>query len=288
MNWPIKDFQGYSLGSNIYVVFSQAGPIVIDAGSTEDTAFKQAISYLRKSLKSITNKKIHLFLTHAHHRHAGAVNQFRKKLSSVKILAHADTATQLEDPSLAAGPPSGSPVLCDYVIRGFEKFDFGNFSLSAYPSTGHCEGHLSYLLHNFDDTISTYGQNYLFTGDLLFEYGISYSMGDSDVSKLIHSLRRASDLGFLVAFPGHGSVLYRRQFVVTAALALIDLITREEKVLSYLTAPRSTEEICHYVFDWLWRTGESLQSCMTMTLHHLLKLQIEKRVQNEQSRWISR
>lgn len=287
MNWPVKDFQGNSVGSNIYVVFSQAGPIVIDASSTEAAAFKHAISYLRKGLKSLTNKNIHLFLTHAHHRHASAVKEFQKRLSPVKILAHVDAAAQLEDPSLAAGPPSSSPVLCDHVIHDFEKFDFGNFSLSAFPLAGHCEGHLSFLLHNVDNTNSSYDQKYLFSGDLLLKYGTSYSMGDSDVSKLIHSLRRACDLDFLAAFPGHGAVLDRRQFVVTAALALIDLITRENKVLSYLITPRSTDEICNHVFDGLLRTGESLQSCTAMTLNHLKKLQMEKRVQNLQSKWIS-
>ena len=286
VEWSIKSFRADSLGANIYVIFSETGIIVIDAGFPDDSAFQQVLHYLKEFPGAALHQKpIYLFLTHYHTRHAGAVAKFKEKLSTVDVLAHTDTALHLKDATLAVG--GREPFICDYVINGPEEFDFGNYTLIALPLEGHCEGHCSFLLHNLDETTPSYGTKYMFTGDLLFKYALpKYSMEDSNVSRLIDSLRKACDSNFLIAFPGHGPTLVRRQFVSAAALALIDLITREEKVLKYLYTPRSTEEICRYVFDGLLRTGEDLQACSNMTLNHLKKLQEERRVKFEGGIWV--
>ncbi|MFQ6123494.1 MAG: MBL fold metallo-hydrolase [Candidatus Heimdallarchaeota archaeon] len=287
MEWPIKSFRSNGLGSNIYVIFSERGIVVIDAGFPKDSAFKQVIHYLREFPGAALHQKpIYLFLTHYHTRHAGAAAKFKDNFSNIEILAHVDTMNYLNDIVLVIN--EGEPILCDQVIKGPKEFDFGNYILSSIPLPGHCAGHCAFLLHNIDDTTPSYDNKYLFTGDLLSKYTSStYSMNDSNVARLIDSLRRASDLKFLIAFPGHGPTLVRRQFVTAAALSLIDLITCEENVLKCLSVPRSTEQICQYVFDGLLRTGTDLQSCLNMTLNHLKKLQDEGRVQNEQGVWVS-
>ena len=288
MEWPIKSFRGNSLGSNSYVIFTETGTIVIDASSPDDSAFKQVIHYLQE-FPGLTPrpKTIYLFLTHAHHRHASATTIFRKKFTSVEVFAHVDTASKLNDASLATETPASIPFHCDHVITSTEPFDFGNYTLRALPLTGHCEGHLSFILTNLDKSTTSYNKKYLFLGDLLLKSGLpKYSQNDSSVSKLIHSLRRASDLDFMIAYPGHGPALVRRQFVSTAALTLIDLISRDDTILNYLSTPRSTDEICQHVFDWLLRIGESYQSCLIMTQHHLRKLLEETRLQNEDDLWV--
>lgn len=287
MEWPIKSFRSNGLGSNIYVIFSEIGIIVIDAGFPKDSAFKQVIHYLKEFPGTASHQKpIYLFLTHYHTRHAGAAAEFKDSFSDIEVLAHIDTVHHLNDKDLVV--KGGEPILCDQVIKGPKEFDFGNYFLLSIPLLGHCEGHCAFLLHNLDDTTPSYDNKYLFTGDLLSIFAPpTYSMRDSNVARLIDSLRRASDLKFLIAFPGHGPTLVRRQFVTATAFTLIDLIVCEENVLKYLSTPRSTEEICKYVFDGLLHSGEDLQSCLNMTLNHLKKLQDEGRVQNEQSMWVS-
>lgn len=287
MEWPIKSFRSNGLGSNIYVIFSEKGIIIIDAGFPKDSAFKQVIHYLKEFPGAVSHQKpIYLFLTHYHTRHTGAIAEFKECFPNIEVLAHIDTVYHLNDKILAV--KGSKPFICNEMIKGPKEFDFGNYTLLSIPLPGHCEDHCAYLMHNLDDTTPSYDNKYLFTGDLLSKVTPStYSKRDISVARLIDSLRRASDLKFLIAFPGHGPALVRRQFVTIAALTLIDLIASEENILKYLSAPRSTEEICQYIFDGLLRAGEDLQSCLNMTLNHLKKLQDEKRVQNEQGVWVS-
>jgi hydroxyacylglutathione hydrolase len=125
----------------------------------------------------------HVLVTHPHPDHVAGIAAARAKLGNPPLVAHADTAAELDEEVAV-------------ILADGEKLDAGGIEIEAIYTPGHAAGHLAFLIDGTD----------LFTADVLFKGTVGGTMapGASGFADLQASVLRLLELPpETVVHPGH-------------------------------------------------------------------------------------
>ena len=125
----------------------------------------------------------HVLVTHPHPDHVAGLAEARAKLGNPPLVAHAETAAELDDE-------------VQFVLADGEKLDAGGLEVEAIYTPGHAAGHLAFLIDGTD----------VFTADVLFKGTVGGTMapGASGFDDLQASVLRLLELPpETVVHPGH-------------------------------------------------------------------------------------
>ena len=145
--------------------------------------------------------------------HAGGAARFRDRLG-VDVIAPADAAHTLRtgderavalDVAKAAGFYAQDyrfePVEVAREVREGDRIRVGCLELEVFETPGHCDGHVSYLLHGRE-------RRYLFAGDAVFSGGkvVLQNIHDCSIQKSAASIAKLATLEFDALLPGHAAI----------------------------------------------------------------------------------
>ena len=125
----------------------------------------------------------HILVTHPHADHVAGLAEARAKLGNPPLVAHAETAAELDDEVAV-------------ILADGDKFDANGIEIEALYTPGHAAGHLALLVDGTD----------LFTADVLFKgtVGGTRAPGTSGFDDLQASVMRLMELPpETVVHPGH-------------------------------------------------------------------------------------
>lgn len=160
--------------TNCYLLISEEKAVVIDPGAG-----------LKKILKEIEEKKLeYIILTHSHWDHSLAALKLKEK-TGAKILIG-----KREKEFIKFQP--------DQFLDGGEEIKIDSLFLKIISTPGHTKGSICLL-----------GDNFIFTGDTLFEDGYGRTdLPESSPEEMEKSLKKLEKIikpGMKI-FPGHGPV----------------------------------------------------------------------------------
>ncbi len=197
---------------HVYLVNGGDEMALIDCGLATGDSLERILSNVRD--EGLDPAKItRIILTHYHMDHAGGAAQFRDRLG-VEIVAPADAAETLRtgderavalDMAKAAGlypmDYRFEPVDVAHEVREGDRVAVGNLELEVFETSGHCDGHVSYLLRGKEKT-------YLFVGDAVFSGGriVLQNIHDCSIQKSAASVAKLSELEFDALLPGHAAI----------------------------------------------------------------------------------
>jgi glyoxylase-like metal-dependent hydrolase (beta-lactamase superfamily II) len=154
-----------------------------------------------------------IIVTHYHMDHAGGAAHFRERLG-VEVVAPADAAHALRtgderavalDVAKAAGFYAADyrfqPVEVGHEVRESDRIPVGSLELEVFETPGHCDGHVSLLLHGRV-------RRYLFAGDAVFSGGrvVLQNIHDCSIQKSAESIAKLARLEFDALLPGHATI----------------------------------------------------------------------------------
>jgi hydroxyacylglutathione hydrolase len=115
----------------------------------------------------------HVLVTHPHPDHVAGLAEARQRIGNPPLVAHAETAAELEDEVAV-------------VLADGEKLSTGGLEIEAIYTPGHASGHLAFLVNQSD----------LFTADVLFKGTVGGTMapGASGLADLQASVMRLMEL----------------------------------------------------------------------------------------------
>ena len=125
----------------------------------------------------------HVLVTHPHADHVAGLAEARRKLGNPPLVAHADTAAELDDE-------------VEIVLGDGDRLDANGIGIEAIYTPGHAAGHLAFLIEGTD----------LFTADVLFKGTVGGTMapGASGYEDLKASVMRLLELPpETTVHPGH-------------------------------------------------------------------------------------
>jgi len=125
----------------------------------------------------------HILVTHPHGDHVAGLSEARKQLGNPPLVAHAETAAELDDEVAV-------------ILADGDKIEAGGFEIEAIYTPGHAAGHLAFLVDGSD----------VFTADVLFKGTVGGTMapGASGFDDLQASVMRLLELPpETVVHPGH-------------------------------------------------------------------------------------
>lgn len=125
----------------------------------------------------------HILVTHPHADHVAGLAEARAKLGNPPLVAHAETAAELDDEVTV-------------ILGDGDKLDANGIEIEALHTPGHAAGHLALLVNGTD----------LFTADVLFKGTVGGTMapGASGFDDLQASVMRLMELPpETVVHPGH-------------------------------------------------------------------------------------
>jgi hydroxyacylglutathione hydrolase len=163
--------------SNAYLVADEAGGtgVLIDGNDDLGPLLERA----ERDGIEIT----HILITHPHHDHIAGLAEAREKLGRVPMVAHAETAAEIEE------------EVAQTLADG-EKLSTGGLEIEAIETPGHAAGHVAFLVNGTD----------VFTADVLFKGTVGGTMapGASGFADLQASVLRLLELPPETAVhPGH-------------------------------------------------------------------------------------
>jgi len=196
---------------NVYVVDGGNGELaLVDVGMGIGSSKDEIMANIRGDGLEPKNIK-HIFLTHAHADHAGAIGQFKRELPDAKIYAPWESARFLREADAEAiglniakaggfFPADYEMEACpvDIDVQDGQELKVGDCTFQMIDTPGHCIGHACY-------TMKADGKTYLFTGDALFYGGriVIQNIPDCLVHEQGNSVFKMADLGVDVFLPGH-------------------------------------------------------------------------------------
>ena len=153
--------------SNAYLVADEAGGtgVLIDGNDDLGPLLKQA----EEDGTEIT----HILITHPHLDHIAGLVEAREELGSPPLVAHAETATEIDG--------GGTQTIADG-----EKLTTGGLEIEAISTPGHAAGHFAFLVNGSD----------VFTADVLFKGTVGGTMapGASGFADLKDSVMKLMEL----------------------------------------------------------------------------------------------
>jgi len=194
---PIHFLVSNSMDSNIGFIDGGDRKVLIDAGTgIYHNNLDKDLRTLGTSADAVTD----IILTHSHIDHIGGVIPFLEG-NTPKIHLHRAEGELINsgDMMMTLGNTFGvdlPPFKIDNLLEEGSTITLGDVHLKVYSTPGHSIG--SICLHEVNLGV-------LFTGDTMFPGGsfgrVDFPGGSS--MDLVSSLKRISELEFLVALPGH-------------------------------------------------------------------------------------
>lgn len=210
------------LSANIWHVRGRDRDLVVDAGL--------GVVSLRAQLPWLFEHDPVVVLSHAHLDHMGGAHEF------ADCRVHAAEAAQVRrpEPVSLAGPrlleilglDAGEEPVPDLLLTAVPDADYdpGAYALEGVPGVTalgdgdvvdlgdrqlrvlHLPGHTpgSINLHDAE-------AGHLFTGDVLYDGGLIDTCVGSDIEAYVGTMRAVLEVPLTRAFPGHGSILDRRE-----------------------------------------------------------------------------
>lgn len=185
-------------GVNTYVLYDETGEcVLVDVCSQTSGEEREIIDFVNK--KGLTVK--YLLLTHPHIDHLCGAEFACREFGLSLSMSH-DGLEVLKTASWQAEAMGFKKINTDAIktnaiFPGDELF-FGNASLKALETSGHCPGSLSYYNAK---------ESYLVTGDALFCQSIGRTdLQGGDLDLLLHNLKQniLTLPDNTVVYPGHG------------------------------------------------------------------------------------
>jgi hydroxyacylglutathione hydrolase len=153
--------------SNAYLVADEPGGrgVLIDGNDELEPLLERA----ERDGIEIT----HVLVTHPHLDHVAGLAEARQRIGSPPLVAHAETAAELED------------EIAETIADG-GKMSTGGLEIEAISTPGHAAGHLAFLVDGTD----------VFTADVLFKGTVGGTMapGASGFADLQASVMRLMEL----------------------------------------------------------------------------------------------
>lgn len=154
----IKSFHTGPLAVNSYVVTDEKTKktFIVDPGGHN----QNMVNYIRENKLEVEM----IVLTHGHGDHLGGVPDLMREFSGVKLIAGIHDKALLEDPNLNMSTMvQGYPIAvsADHYVSDGEILKVGEMELNVLHTPGHTPGGICIMV-----------ENYLFSGDTLFEQSI--------------------------------------------------------------------------------------------------------------------
>lgn len=197
---------------HIYLVDGGEEMALIDCGLALDDSLDRILGNVRA--EGLDPSKItKVLLTHYHMDHAGGAAQFRDRLG-VEIVSPAEAAETMrtgdeQAVALDMAKHAGlypmdyrfEPVEVALEVREGDRVKVGSLELEVFETPGHCDGHVSYLLHGKE-------RRYLFAGDAVFNGGrvVLQNIHDCSIQKSADSIAKLANLEFDALLPGHAAI----------------------------------------------------------------------------------
>lgn len=180
------------LGANSYIVYSEntRQGIVIDPGGDADL--------LLKKIEENNLDIEYIVLTHGHGDHIGGVEGLETALDA-KVLVHKEDAEMISNPEINLSKMIGLgdiSLKADRKLSHGDVLEIGDLKFHILHTPGHTRG-----------GISLKAENYLFTGDTLFQGSIGRTdLIGGDYKTLIDSIKREilTLEDDIIILPGHG------------------------------------------------------------------------------------
>jgi hydroxyacylglutathione hydrolase len=198
---PVHVLVSRSFDSNITYLDCGAHKVLIDAGTgVYHGNLEKDLSHLGTSISDITD----IVLTHCHIDHIGGVLSILED-GSPRIHLHRAEAERINsgDMSQTLGDTFGvdMPRLkIEGILDEGDTLDFGEIRLDVISTPGHSSGSICLNIEEL---------GILVTGDTLFAGGSfgRVDFPDGDSKKLVVSLKRISEMEFVLAIPGHMTMI---------------------------------------------------------------------------------
>jgi glyoxylase-like metal-dependent hydrolase (beta-lactamase superfamily II) len=161
--------------------------MIIDPGAEGNRILKRVVE-LDISIDTIV-------LTHGHMDHLGALQEVKNN-TGAKVAIHESEAESFAGrSSFMFGFSSPSKSMFEVLLNDGDSIEVGDLKFTVIHTPGHTRGGISIL-----------GEDIIFTGDTLFNYGIGrYDLPGSSGQQLAGSLRRLLELPDPIkVYPGHG------------------------------------------------------------------------------------
>ena len=166
------------LFTNCYFVVSEKEVLIVDPGGDIDLIIEK--------LNQLGKENKYIVLTHYHPDHTQATQELKKN-NKTEVLIHKADAHFLNFTGIGA----------DKLVKGEEKIKINGDSLEIIHTPGHTEG-----------SICLMGDNFILTGDTLFEdgHGRTDLPGGSsrEMKKSLQKINSLLKPGMMV-YPGHGN-----------------------------------------------------------------------------------
>ena len=202
-NIYLLDGFAYAQHANFYLVHSEQGNIVIDAGTVPaDLArAERNLGQWGISLAKVDT----LLLTHSHYDHVGNAAELRRRGTTVIAGPGDAEGVELADWRTAPYAAGFQVPACkvDRVVHDGDIIEAGGFRFEVIHAPGHTDGSVIYQLRHADQII-------WFVGDVLlinntnFEPELGWQGGeDFDKPTYLQTLRRLADLPVDCILAGH-------------------------------------------------------------------------------------
>jgi len=185
--------QGTGYDSNCYLVSGER-PVLVDTGTG---------IYHDRLLKSVREiigtRRADIILTHRHFDHIGGASRMSSDLESEVMMHHLDA------PPVREGSASGTSAdMFSQTIEPIDVIDIddghiidtGDHNLTVIHTPGHSAGGICL----YEETTGI-----LISGDTVFASGVGrWDLPTGNMSMLIDSVRKLSELHIIDLYPGHG------------------------------------------------------------------------------------
>lgn len=194
---PVHFLESTSFDSNIIYIDGGARNVLVDTGTGLNA---QRLDQDLRRLGTKAEKITDVVLTHSHIDHMGGLFPILAS-ASPRVYLHREEADRINsgDTEVTLADSVGAelpPIRIDNPLEEGQILDFGDVSLQVYHTPGHSIGSICLYIEDL---------SLIITGDTMFAEGsfgrVDLPTGDS--SKLVHSLRRISEIDFDIALPGH-------------------------------------------------------------------------------------
>jgi glyoxylase-like metal-dependent hydrolase (beta-lactamase superfamily II) len=206
-----------ALDCHVYLVHDGDDAVIIDAGAGVDIA--PILDQIDQSGVPRTALR-RLLLTHGHGDHAGGTRALHDALNvdvspappvAAWVSAGDEQALSLDRAKGPGGYPKGytfQPCPVAGELRHSDRVPIGNLEVEVVETPGHCQGHLSFVLHRS-------GGIDLFSGDAIFAGGriLLQYIWDCSVADSCESVKRLTAIRPDGLFPGHGAVSIQRGYM---------------------------------------------------------------------------